>query len=68
VSEKYRMDSKVVLITGTSSGFGFETAKYLSDLGYKVYEPAEAGFRKTSTLKYYQSMLLQKNQSLQCGC
>ncbi|GJM15840.1 MAG: short-chain dehydrogenase/reductase [Thermodesulfobacteriota bacterium] len=31
------MDSKIVLITGASSGFGFETANYLSDLGYKVY-------------------------------
>lgn len=31
------MNSKVVLITGASSGFGFETAEYLSKQGYRVY-------------------------------
>lgn len=37
------MNSKVVLITGASSGFGYETAKYLSDLGYRIYGTSRSG-------------------------
>src|SRR5918994_5231530 len=32
--------SKAVLITGCSSGIGWTTAKYLSDVGWRVYATA----------------------------
>lgn len=31
------MGNKIILITGVSSGFGRETAKYLASIGYNVY-------------------------------
>lgn len=34
------MDRKVILLTGGSSGIGFETARRLSDMGYIVYAAA----------------------------
>ncbi len=37
---------KVILMTGASSGFGLETAKYLSNLDFKVY-----GASRTNSLK-----------------
>ena len=40
------MHRKVILITGCSSGFGYETAKLLSERGFVVY----AGIRKEKDL------------------
>ena len=34
------MESKVILLTGASSGIGFQTAEYLAKQGHKVYGAA----------------------------
>lgn len=46
------MESKIVLITGASSGFGYETASHLSELGYKVYGTSRSRPHKNINFKY----------------
>jgi len=39
-------DSKIIVVTGASSGFGLEIAAYLSDLGHTVYGTARSAVKK----------------------
>ncbi len=43
---KKKFESKVVVITGASSGIGFATAKYFAQNGYKVYGLARRTFKE----------------------
>ena len=36
ISEPYRLDNKVIIVTGGSSGIGYGCAKFLSDMGAKI--------------------------------
>ena len=46
------MSNKVILVTGASSGMGFETAKTLAQQGNKVYGAARR-VEKMAALKEY---------------
>ena len=61
------MKQKVILITGASSGIGFETAKMLSKQGHTVYGTSRS-MERLEKLKEYGVKLLELDVELDESC